>query len=208
MRNRGLWRGDGILVGNVEPVLRRDFPDPDLMTDYAIQMDGETGYIEVENSQFLSGNVFAVEAEIWRAGNESEDAIVSKWFGGDQWLLTLYQDGNGKLIFTVRLADGHYATVDHLLPNRSYLQKWARVAARYSPDEGLMLFWNGQLVAQMLASDLEAEGHSREDRAIAWGEQSIHVGDANNTWSRFEGRMDEVTIWLDSRLRGRRQRRR
>jgi len=195
VRNWGLGNHDGILVGDVKRVLREDFPDPDA-TDFAVQMDGETGFIEVENSRYLSGgDSLALEADVWRADNASEDAIVSKWFGGDQWLLTFYPDGSGKLIFTVSLADGHYANVDYLLPDASYLGRWAHVAARYSPEAGLMLFWNRQLVAQSLASDLEAEGHSLEDRAITRGDQPIHVGDANNVWSRFRGRIDDVKVW-------------
>lgn len=196
VKNRGSRPGDGILVGELTPVFRDESPDPD-PTDYAAQLDGETAYIEVDRSGDLpGGSVLEAEAQIWRAANDDEDAIVSKW-GEDQWLLTLYPDGNGRLAFAVHLADGDYSNVEYLLPDRSYLGKWAQVAVRYSPEQGQMLFWNGQLVAQKLASDLEAEGHT--DRAIAPGGQPIHVGDANNSWSRFGGRIDAVRIWLRRR---------
>ena len=169
---------------------------PDDPDDYALMFDGATAFLEVGNSdrlRFLRG--VAAEAFIARDSNEGEDAIVTKWYGTDQWLLTVYPDRKGKLIFTVRLRDETYATVDYMIPDSRYRRNWVHVAASYSPWDGLRLYWDEELVAQKIAADLEAEGHRLRDRFIISGNNYIHVGDANNEWSRFLGRIDNVKIW-------------
>ena len=162
---------------------------------------GYTTFVEVNNSHRLTfHDGVTVEAFINRLMNEDEDAIASKWyFGDDQWLLTVYPEGWGKLIFTVRLSDGSYATVDYPIPDLRYLgyqqDKWVHVAASYDPWDGLRLYWDEELVAQKIASDLEAEGHGLSDRFMIQSDNYVHIGDANNEWSRFMGRIDEVKIW-------------
>ena len=88
-------------------------------------------------------------------------------------------------IFTVRLEDGEYASVDYLIPDCTYLNSWAQVAARYDPRYGLRLYWNGSQVAKKRV----------RARGMARGNKPIHLGDAGNEWSRFHGRIDEVRIW-------------
>jgi murein DD-endopeptidase MepM/ murein hydrolase activator NlpD len=197
VRNWGLSRrrNNGTLHGGAHPVLREEIPGPD-PNDYAIELDGSTAFISVDHSGHLrfTGGV-TLEADVWREANADEDAIVGKWADQNQWLLTLYADGEGKLVFSLRLADGAYARVEYGIPDSSYLGRWVHVAAAYDPRDGLRLYWDRRLVAQKLAADLEAEGHALEDRRIARGGAPIHVGDAGNPWSRFRGRIDEVKVW-------------
>jgi hypothetical protein len=176
---------------------------PDDRNDYSLVFNGGTNFVEVPNSstlRFLRG--VTVEADIMRFLNTNEDAVVSKWTsGGDQWLLTLYADGDGKLSFSVLLRNGIYANVDYTIPDLRYLENWVHVAASYDPSDGLRLYWDKELVAQKLASDLEAEGYSLGDRFVIRGNSEIHVGDANNDWSRFLGRIDNLKIWGESDVR-------
>jgi murein DD-endopeptidase MepM/ murein hydrolase activator NlpD len=156
--------------------------------DRSLGLDGVTAYVVVDDSaQVHFSNGFAVEAAAWRASNEGEDAIAGQWYSGaDQWLLTFYPDGNGKLIFTVRLADGSYETVDHLIPDCPYLGTWTRIAARYDPrDDGLRLYWNGRQVAKRVV----------RGRGLFASERSIEIGHAGPEWSRFLGRIDNLRIW-------------
>jgi hypothetical protein len=158
---------------------------------YSLLLDGETGFVEVGSSELLDWfrRGLAIEAHIRRVAKEGEDAIVGKWFGEDQWLLTVYPDGNGLLIFSVRLADGTYASVEHPIPDDGYLGRWVRVGARAEPTGWLRLYWEGKLVAQkrLPASLLH----------LAPSDSPIHVGDAGvgTSWSRFRGQIDELRIW-------------
>jgi murein DD-endopeptidase MepM/ murein hydrolase activator NlpD len=152
----------------------------------AIRLDGETGYVEVEGSESVAlGGRLRMEAFIWRESDDGEDAIASQWYGGDRWLLTLYPEGNGRLIFTVRLSNGDYASVDYLLPDCDYLKRWVHVAATYDPAYGLRLYWNGTQVAR---NETVSDG-------LAPAGPLLHIGDAGNGWSRFHGRIDQVRIW-------------
>jgi murein DD-endopeptidase MepM/ murein hydrolase activator NlpD len=157
--------------------------------DYALDLDGDNAFLEVNNSRYLPRTALAVEARVWRAANKDEDAIVSKWFGQDQWLLTLYPDGNGMAIFSVRLEDGSYESIEYLIPDADYLGQWVHVAARY--ERGRMrLYWQGKLVGERFFSGRMARGLSL-----------VHVGDAGGGtfWSRFQGLIDEVRIWRPQR---------
>jgi hypothetical protein len=63
---------------------------PEDRDDYALMFDGATAFLEASNSdrlRFLRG--IAVEAFIARDLNEDEDTTVTKWYGTDQWLLTV-----------------------------------------------------------------------------------------------------------------------
>ena len=154
-------------------------------SDYALDLDGDDAFLEVSASANLPRTAFAVEARVRRAVNEDEDAIVGKWFGEDQWLLTLYPDGNGRAIFSVRLQDGSYQSVEYLIPDTDYLGTWAHVAATYEPGR-IRLYWQGRLVADRIFVGMMARGGNL-----------LHVGDAGagTSWSRFRGRIDEVRIW-------------
>jgi len=197
---------DGTIVGNAGLAYRQDpVLDPDyrynpryarnldqFVQDRALELDGETAFLEVNRSRgvtFRRG--VAVEAWVWRRSNAGEDAIVSKWYGGeDQWLLTIYPDRSGKLIFTVRLEDGTseglYKSLEHFLPDERYLNTWVHVAALYQPEQGLRLYWDRTLVGSTPPLY----------REIKRGRQPIHVGDASNEWSRFDGRIDDVKVWV------------
>jgi len=180
VRNWGPRQLDGTLVGNVSVV-----PGA---SGSAIQLDGATAHVEVHNSRALAfPQGVEVEAFVWRAANVDEDAVASKWYGAqDQWLLTFYPVGNGLLLFSVRLQDGSYASVEYQIPDPGYLRTWVRVGASYVPGQGLRLFWNGRLVVQRAALPV----------AFASGSQPVHVGDAGpgTAWSRFRGRIDELRI--------------
>jgi murein DD-endopeptidase MepM/ murein hydrolase activator NlpD len=178
---------------------------PEDINDSSLLLDGQTAFVEVNNSQRLpfSSNGIILETLIRRYENEDEDAVLSKWYNEqDEWLLTFYPDVWGKLIFVVRLSDGSYTEVDYLLPDAEYLGPWAHVAARYDPWDGIRLYWDGELVAQKIVSDLEAEGHGVGDRLVLRGSNFIHVGDAGNEWSRFKGQIDNVRIWTTDRSKG------
>lgn len=152
----------------------------------SIQMNDSNVYVEIPNSQSLTfSRGLTVEASVWRSANTNEDAVISKWYGSDQFLLTFYNEGNGRLSFQVRFSDGTLGTVEYAIPSSSYLQKWTRVSATYNGAGQLQLYWNGQKVAE----------RSFPKSGMASGNVPIRIGDANNTWSRFNGRIDEVRIW-------------
>jgi len=159
--------------------------------DSALELDGESGFVEVANSRLV--NVFAyglaVEAQIRRETNDDEDAVVGKWYLPDQWLLTVYPDGNGLLIFTVRLQDGTYESLKYPIPDDGYLGRWVRVGARAEAPGWLRLYWERRLVAQKLVGTRLIP--------LAPGDSPIHVGDAGigTWWSRFHGSIDNVRIW-------------
>jgi len=178
--NRGSTRlFNGRIVGNAQLVAG--------VLGNGISHDGQTSFVEVGRSQYLSfRRGVTVEAFIWRRANENEDAIASKWYGwGDQWLLTFYADGDGRLVFGVRLRDRTYASVEYSPDDASYLQNWVHVAATYDGLGLLRLYWNGELVAETLA----------EGQGLGPGNRPIHIGDAGPDWSRFDGEIDEVQIW-------------
>jgi len=185
----------GTINGNAWGVPGANWPEDS--DDYALMFDGFGAFVEVNNSHGLKfHDGVTVEAFIARMSNENEDAIITKWyFNDDQWLLTMYPEGRGKLIFTVHLKDGSYATVDYLIPDLRYRENWVQVAASYDPWDGLRLYWDEELVAQKIASDLEAEGHRLSDRFMIESDNYVHIGDANNQWSRFMGPIDDVNIW-------------
>ena len=187
---------NGTVHGNAELV-----PGPRVSgrsSNRALGLDGDTAFVEVAGSEtrgFENGVV--VSAMVRRDTNKSEDAILSKWYGGDQWLLTFYPGGAGRLIFTVRLGTGAYVSAEYLLPDENYLERWAQVDARYDivvnesssgPHGLLRLYWGGVLVASRRV----------EDQPLGlWPSRSrIHVGDAGpgTSWSRFQGAIDEVRI--------------
>jgi len=161
---------------------------PDAVLGKAIEFDDETTYVEVENSRLLSfGGSVMVQALVRRESNANEDAIASKWRGGqDQWLLTFNRAGNGLLVFAIRLRDGTYASLEYPIPTNSYLGSWVQVAARFERNDGLRLYWNGQQVAY----------RGPLGQGMASGRNPIHIGDAGPgaTRSRFGGQVDEIRI--------------
>ena len=151
-----------------------------------VDFDGATGFMSAPGTTGLNfGSGITVEAFIRRNTNGNEDAIVSKWSFGDQFLLTFYPAGNGRLSFSVRSAAGIYGSIDYNLPDLTYLAEWVHVAATYDGAGNFRLYWNGTLVASSLAPI----------SGMAAGSAPIHIGDANNSWSRFGGGIDEVKIW-------------
>ncbi|HEX9724085.1 MAG TPA: CARDB domain-containing protein [Vicinamibacteria bacterium] len=182
VRNSGLvpFLFRGRIIGEARQV--------DAVLGKAIELDDETTYVEVEDSRWLSfGRGVTVQALVRRESNTNEDAIASKWHGGqDQWLLTFYPDGSGLLVFTVRLQNGTYATLEYPIPTTSYLGSWVQVGARFDRNDGLRLYWNGQQVGY----------EQTEGQGMASGRNPIHVGDAGPgaPWSRFGGQIDEVRI--------------
>ena len=199
---RGLARNSGVAGPGFEGLIEGEVahvPGPEAAffrgrNNRAIQLDGVTAFVEASNSESLDfANGVAVRAMVRRRANVDEDAILSKWYVDDQWLLTFYPGGNGQLIFTVRLADGRYVTVSHLPPDPSYLGRWVRVAASYeivAEEYGMLrLYWGDALVAEQ-----------RVDGAVLTLRETskpIHVGDAGigTPWSRFDGDIDDIQIW-------------
>ncbi len=175
-------------------------------SNWAIELDGATSYVENMNRARRSDapgfpDVFrggvAVSAVVRRDSNADEDAILSKWYLEDQWLLTIYASGHGSVIFSVRLEDGTYRSVGYDLPDDEYIGEWSEVAAAYEVVQEepsgkfgrLQLFWRGRLVAE-----------ERVDGSLLslWPSSGpIHVGDAGpgTSWSRFHGAIDGVRIW-------------
>lgn len=152
----------------------------------SLQLNDSNVFVNIPNSQSLNfSRGLTLEASVWRATNANEDAVISKWYGGDQFLLTFYKEGNGRLSFQIRFADGTLGSVEYALPSNSYLQKWTRVSATYNGAGRLQLYWNGQKVADK----------TFPKSGMASGNIPVRIGDANNTWSRFNGRIDEVRIW-------------
>lgn len=151
-----------------------------------VDFDGVSGFMSAAGTTGLNfGTGITVEAFIRRDANANEDAIVSKWYGGDQFLLTFSPIGNGRLDFNVRSAAGIYGTISYNTPNTIYLGEWVHVAGTYDGAGNFRLYWNGSLVASSLISI----------SGMATGSVPIRVGDANNAWSRFDGAIDEVKIW-------------
>jgi hypothetical protein len=156
----------------------------------SIQMNDSDVYVEIPGSELLDFSIsgLTVEASVMRFLNTNEDAVISKWYAPDQFLLTFYSDGNGRLVFSVGFSDGTYGSVEYAIPDTSYLEQWVRVSATYARfriGSRLQLFWNGQRVA----------GRFFLFKRMASGNIPIHIGDANNEWSRFNGSIDEVRIW-------------
>jgi hypothetical protein len=152
----------------------------------SLQLNDSNVYVEVSNSQSLNfSKGLTLEAHVWRSSNVNEDAVISKWYGSDQFLLTFNREGNGLLRFQIRFPDGTYGNVDYMIPDSYYLNQWVRVTATYNGYGQLKLYWKGKQVAEKYY----------QKYGIASGYRPINIGDAGNDWSRFNGRIDEVRIW-------------
>ena len=155
----------------------------------ALELD-DVEYVEVVNSEWLrfpSG--VGVEALVWRENNSQEDPIIGKWGEDEQWLLTILPEGNGRLLFTVHLSGDRYASVEYDIPDPGYLRSWVHVAATYTRQEGLTLYWQSRPVARLEPSQIPA------GRFIGPGRSPIRIGDAGPNRSRFLGRLDSVRVW-------------
>jgi hypothetical protein len=144
-----IW--DGIVFGKTK--LRHTTKEKPRF-NYAIELDGDFDHVESEDSGDVDfpGGV-AVAAWIKREANADEDAILSKWYGGDEWLLSFWPEGNGRLGFTVRLeaneGDDPCERIEYLIPNDACLGQWVHVAAAYSTlNTRLRLCWHGRFVAE------------------------------------------------------------
>ena len=152
----------------------------------AIELDGSSDYVDSPFTTAVSfPNGLTLEAFVRRDSNNSEDCVLSKWYGNDQFLLTFYPEGHGKLIFSIRFADLTTGNLTYSVPDSVYLGEWVHVAATYNGSGRLRLFWNGKLVAE----------DTFASTGMAAGSNPIHVGDAGNSWSRFDGAIDEVKVW-------------
>jgi hypothetical protein len=167
-----------------------------LPSGYLLELDGDTAYVESDSSEDIAFDEetytgVAVSALVRRDTNTGEDAIVSKWFGVDQWLLTFYPGGNGKLIFTVKLAT-EYEGVEYLIPDSHYLGEWTHVAALYQSGF-LRLYFDGILVAKHQVPYVDPE-----ELRLGPSARRIHVGDAGPgvVWSRFDGQIDDLKVWI------------
>ena len=151
-----------------------------------VDFDGTSGFMSAAGTTGLNfGTGITVEAFVRRDTNAGEDSIVSKWYYGDQFLLTFYPTGNGQLFFSVRSPAGTYGNIAYNIPDNTYLGEWVHVAGTYDGAGNFRLYWNGTQVASSLVSV----------SGMASGSVPIRVGDANNPWSRFDGAIDEVKIW-------------
>jgi hypothetical protein len=173
--------------------------DPEFVaetTGEALQFDGVDDYVEVIGSRhvtFYHGVFVQARVMIDSQTGPFSRGIVTKWYP-DQWLLSFDRTLStfGNLEFTVRLDDGtpagEYHRIDYPLPSGAYLDDWITVTGIYDPYVGVQLFLNGECVAF---------DDNHEGRPIVDAFQPIHVGDASNNWSRFDGKIDEVVIWGD-----------
>ncbi|HEV8580149.1 MAG TPA: LamG domain-containing protein [Thermoanaerobaculia bacterium] len=150
-----------------------------------VQFDGNSGFMSAPSTTGLNFGALTVEAFIRRDANTDEDGIVSKWALGNQFLLSMYPTGKGRLTFSVRGAAGIYGSISYDLPDLTYIGEWVHVAATYDGAGNFRLYWNGTLVASSLVPI----------SGMATGSGPIRVGDAGNNWSRFKGAIDEVKIW-------------
>jgi hypothetical protein len=151
----------------------------------AVRLDGLSAGVVVENSETLELRTgVQLEAMVFRERNADEDGVAGRWYGEDQWLLTFYPEGPGKLVFAVRLEDGTYQSVSYSPPDTAYLRKWVHVAATYDVRRGLELYWNGARVA----------GAKSRGQRLAPTSNPIRVGSSGNDWSHFRGRIDQVKI--------------
>ena len=140
-------------------------------------------YLEVPNSERIHGQGFGVEAFVWRESNDEEDPVASK---GGQWRLSFQPDGPaGRLVFTVRLRGQGDFSIEYEPLDATYLQSWVRVAATYTVQGGLRLYWNGEPAV---------EGHPRGGRALELDQELIRIGAARGA-SGFRGRLDNVRFW-------------
>ncbi len=171
--------------------------------NHALALDGDTGFAEVANSRDLDlASGFIIDAWVWREQNADEDVVVGKWYGWqDQWLLTFHADWHGRLVFVVNLEDWGSLGVQHWMPDTSYLGRWIRIGATYSPCRAspisprfavcgtLRLYLDGRLVDVLpLSAALPP---------LAQGSQPVRIGDIGpgTGWTRFHGRIDQLRIW-------------
>lgn len=161
----------------------------------ALYFDGVDDYVEVvEASNMSYRNGLMVEAKV-KVSDALTDGggIVTKWYGGDQWLLAVHPNVGafGKVVFTVRLDDGStdgvYHQLDYHFTNPSYIGSWIKLTAVFNSSIGLQIFEN-----DVLAAIKPVTGMPMVD-----GYSTIRIGDAGNDWSRFEGAIDDVKIWGD-----------
>ncbi|MEM1207251.1 MAG: LamG domain-containing protein, partial [Acidobacteriota bacterium] len=152
----------------------------------AADFNGSNGYLRASGTtglRFPSG--MTIEAFVRRDSNHSEDGVVSKWYGGDQFLLTFYPTGHGRLQFGIRDGANHYGSLYYDFPDSVYLGEWIHVAATYNGSGRLRLYVDGTLVASA----------NRTVSGMAYGGRPIQAGDSGNSWSRFDGAIDEVKVW-------------
>jgi hypothetical protein len=161
----------------------------------AMLFDGFDDYVvipETANMSYRMGLV--VEAKVKMSDSLANGGgIVTKWYGGDQWLLAAHPNAGafGYVGFAVRLDDGTpdgvYHNVEYWFPDADYLGSWITLTAVFDPQVGLQLFQDNVLVASNPVTGMP----------IADGYSTIQIGDAGNDWSRFEGAIDEVKVWGD-----------
>jgi hypothetical protein len=153
----------------------------------AVQFNNVDGVVVVNNSASwdFSNTGFTLEARVYRFGSSGEDGIITKWYGPDSFLLK-FEDNSLK--FDINFVTAGVKEVNYSFTNTSYLNKWNFVKASYdvSGTNGVMrLWWNGILVNSKSVQKLTIQPSS----------VLVHVGNTNNAWSDFNGKIDSVRIW-------------
>lgn len=156
-----------------------------------LEFDGDTTFVEVEDSEDVSFSSGVVVDAFARPDSEKGGAIASKWYGfQDQWILGSYD--HGIVYFRVFLKDGTSPELTFLVPD--YVGRWLHVAGIYevrskNGPASMKLLIDGEIVQQALVNG--------EDVRIADGSMPIHIGDAGpgTYWARFHGLIDEVRIF-------------
>jgi hypothetical protein len=152
-----------------------------------IVLDGVSGRVVVSNSEGwdFSSSGFTLSADVLRARSETEDAIITKWYTPDNFLLK-FQDNS--LVFSIHFDTAGDQTITHFFADTNYVGQWSHVKASYQrtgPTSVMKLWWNGNLVGTL----------NVPDHVISASSMPVVVGNTNNEWSFFEGTIDNVKIW-------------
>jgi len=157
------------------------------LNSQGIVLDGVSGRVVVSNSEAwdFSSSGFTLAADVLRATPVSEDAIITKWYTPDSFLLK-FEDNS--LVFAINFATLGSQNLVHYFADTNYVGQWSNVKASYQrtgPGSVMKLWWNGDLVQTMVVTD----------NVIVASSMPVVVGNTNNPWSYFQGTIDNVKIW-------------
>jgi hypothetical protein len=182
VENQGLGLYDGIVSGGVVRTQGPNFP--------YVTFNDVDGVVTVQNSenlgtQFQDG--FTLSAKVKRTAVTSEDGIIGKNYGSDQFGLAFY---GGELTFFVVSADTTCAPMRvTYVPTTAYLNRFVDVKAVFKPTSTgtrLKLTFDGVVTTANFAC-----------HGLASGFKPITIGNTNgNTdWADFRGSIASVKIY-------------
>jgi len=154
----------------------------------ALAFDGNNDNVIVSNSEAwdFSSSGFTLAANVKRSTADSEDGIITKWYGPDNFLLKF--QGNS-LVFTVNFVTAQWQTITFDFADETYLGQWGFVKASYhrtgAGGSTMRLWWNGEQVGTLAVADNQ----------IVHSDVPVHIGNTNNDWSYYGGVIDNVKIW-------------